>query len=282
MNEDLKKDFETLDIKNVENVTARLVTAKYKKLAKQRHPDKGGSKVDFQNLQDAYKRIIKHLEQTEDDKEDFEKEFFMNNNVCKECTSSYVIYIQNSECKNWKVIFAKHLRTHKEEKKKTIFKTGIFTITIYDTPKVDSRSKIHVQSRDQHANIEFIMDKISSMYQEVVKLIEQPKKALQMKQMERSLCGECGQLFTSKKGLKQHILRKHLSKGEISNQSKKVKINEQAHVKNTHGVASFALVLVNPEEQPQPEPKARENNVIIGKISKVQTRKSVSNINFSI
>ena len=247
MNEELKKDFEALDITNVENLTVRFVTGKYKKLAKQRHPDRlGGSKVDFQNLQNAYKRIIKYLEQTEDAKDDFEKEFFKNNNVCKECTSSYVIYIQNSECKNWKIIFGKHLKTHKEEKKKTIFKTGIFTVTIYDTPKVDSRSKIHVQSRDQQANIEFIMDKISSMYQEVANLKEQPQKALKMKQMERSLCGECGKLFTNKKGLKQHIIRTHLSKEEMCSKTKNLKESEQTHVGKVHRVEeSSSLVLVH-------------------------------------
>ena len=48
MNDDLKKDLDTLDIEDYEGITIRFVTAKYKKLAKQRHPDKeGGSKVDF-------------------------------------------------------------------------------------------------------------------------------------------------------------------------------------------------------------------------------------------
>ena len=94
----LKKDLETLSIETWDNLTIRFVTLKYKRLAKERHPDReGGDKSEFQDLQNAYKRVIAYLEETMDVEEtdiDFEKEFFTKHNIMKECTSSFVVYIQ--------------------------------------------------------------------------------------------------------------------------------------------------------------------------------------------
>ena len=89
MDAQLKRDFETLGIEeNEDTITVSFVSAKFKQLAKQKHPDKkGGRTVDFQDLQNAYRRIIKHLERENEDTE----EFFMKNNVFKECTTSCVV-----------------------------------------------------------------------------------------------------------------------------------------------------------------------------------------------
>ena len=85
--EEFKKDLDTLRIEQIENLTQRYVTLKYKRLAKEKHPDReGGITSEFQELQIAYKRIINHLEDSEKDEVqevDFEKEFFMKNNVMK-------------------------------------------------------------------------------------------------------------------------------------------------------------------------------------------------------
>ena len=93
-----------------------------------------------------------------------------------------------------------------------IFKTGIFTVTLYDSPKIDPRSKIHIRSNDQQANMEFIMDNLSSMYREVIKLEDNPITAIQLNYMEKSSCGQCGKQFTNKKGVKPHIIRMHAEK----------------------------------------------------------------------
>ena len=69
----------------------------------------------------------------------------------------------------------------------------------------------------QQANIEFIIDKLSSMYQEVVCLQRQSASAQMVKQMEKSLCGQCGKKFTNKKGVKQHMIRMHTNKTVKSN-----------------------------------------------------------------
>ena len=93
------------------------------------------------------------------------------------------MYIQNREYSDWKTVLEKHLDVHRPDKKKVIFKTGPFTVTLYNMPKIDLRSKIHIQSGDQQANIEFIMDKLSVMYQDVVKLQNQPNSLLMIKQI---------------------------------------------------------------------------------------------------
>ena len=97
MNNQLKEDLKTLGINKYQDLTVKLVTAKYKKLAKEKHPDKeGGTTCDFQALQNAYKRVINFIEEESDFQEteqNFEKEFFMKNNCMKECTSRFVVYI---------------------------------------------------------------------------------------------------------------------------------------------------------------------------------------------
>ena len=59
----------------------------------------------------------------------------MKNNLMKECTSSYVVHIQESIVANWKIIFQRHLSTYRVDKTKIIFKTGGITITLYENQK---------------------------------------------------------------------------------------------------------------------------------------------------
>ena len=99
-NQKFIEDLKILEITEVEKITTRFVTMKYRRLAKLRHPDRfGGQKEYFQELQGAYKRIIKYLEETMEKEseceEDYEKDFFMKNNIMREYSTSFVIYIHN-------------------------------------------------------------------------------------------------------------------------------------------------------------------------------------------
>ena len=110
------------------------MTAKYKKLAKERHPDKeGGNTGEFQELLNSYRRIIRFLgeENPEVDEDDFETEFFMKNNIMKECTNSYVVYIQEKFVERWRKVLERHLVVHKFDQIRVIFKTVDITITLY-------------------------------------------------------------------------------------------------------------------------------------------------------
>ena len=136
--EQLRKDCEILEIDDAKSITKQYVTTKYRKLAKQRHPDRdGGTKEEFQVLQNAYKRVIRHLESGEKDEVDTETDFFMKNNVNKECSSSYVLYIQEELVKKWRTVLEKHLTFHKMDNIRIIFKDGSITITLYEKPKKD-------------------------------------------------------------------------------------------------------------------------------------------------
>ena len=60
------------------------------------------------------------------------------------------------------------------------------------------------------ANLEFIMEKMSSFYHEVISMKENSLQAQKLKWMGKALCGDCGKQFMNKKGVKQHILRMHV------------------------------------------------------------------------
>ena len=163
--ESIKDYLKILQIDQEQNITKRYVTAKYKKLAKVTHPDKyGGNKGEFQQLNQAYKKVIEYLEENqkyesyEEQDRDFETEFFMKHNIMKECSASYVVYIQDCFVEKWKMVLERHTMVHKIDKTKVIFKTGLVTVTLYIKPKKDPRSKLHIQSGDQGRNLEFIME----------------------------------------------------------------------------------------------------------------------------
>ena len=105
-------------------------------------------------------------------------------------------------------------------KARFIFKTGNITITLYDKPKKDPRSKLHIQSADQKKNLEFIMDKLALFYKEVC-ITQDNHPSSVMKFKNRAMCPKCGKLFTNKIGFKQHILGMHVQKA---------KLNERKHI----------------------------------------------------
>ena len=51
----LQKDCKILGIDDI-------VTTKYKRMAKVVHPDKGGNDCDFQELLNAYRRVVRYVE----------------------------------------------------------------------------------------------------------------------------------------------------------------------------------------------------------------------------
>ena len=185
-------------------------------MARVRHPDKpGGNTIAFQELLNAYRRIIDYIEGNkrreafEADDGDFETEFFMKHNFMKECSSSFVVYVQDSFVERWKSVLQRPMKIHKSDKFRIIFKTGSITLTFYIKPKKDPRSKLHIQSGDQDKNLDFILEKLSMFYREVC---ETDPKVLQIKDMQRSVCVICSKNFTNKRGLKQHMIRMHGNK----------------------------------------------------------------------
>ena len=175
----------------------------------------------------AYKKIIKFIEESDDqeDEEDFETEFFMTNNFMKECTASYVVYIQEKLVDEWQKVLERHLGIHKLDNIKIIFKTGDITVTLYKKPKKDPRSKLHIQSKNQEKNLDFILESLSKFYHEVCTIRSTVHDSLSYKELERSLCIKCGKYLATKKGLKQHIIRMHSSKKLMKSRTDMVAMN---------------------------------------------------------
>jgi len=69
------KDLTTLGLSDEKDITIKSVTAKYKALAKVKHPDRsGGCKSEFQELVNAYRRLISKLEKEDPERVNHEKE----------------------------------------------------------------------------------------------------------------------------------------------------------------------------------------------------------------
>ena len=218
---ELEQDLKTLNIQSNEELSVKYVTICYKRVAKEKHPDKGGEKDLFQELQAAYKRVVEHLEVNKPEKVDYdyEKEFFVKNNIVKECMKSFGIYVQEEMVQYWKIVFQKHLKVHRSsENSNTIFKTGAITLTLYEKPKVDQRSKIHIQGKNQALNLEFILEKLSLYYHEARSYKDQSISGIQYAESsDKVVCSQCGKQYISKKGLKAHVLRIHA--GEVLNKT---------------------------------------------------------------
>ena len=217
-NDHIKDDLEMLGINKDQELTIRYVTLKYKRLAKVVHPDRaGGDKCKFQEILNAYRRIIRYIEdnqnmEDEQVEDDFEKEFFMKHNILKECLTSYVVYIEEILVDKWKKVLENHLGIQKMDKCRVIFKSIDITITLYEKPKKDNKSKLHIQSGNQVKNLEFIIEKLSTFYREVCKMNEVIMTSFEFKNGQKSICDKCGKYFTNKKGVKQHMLRMHSSR----------------------------------------------------------------------
>ena len=217
-NSEISNDLKILQIDESEPLTIKLATSKYKKIAKEVHPDKigGGPSNNFQELSNAYKRVIEYIEKVSNESSEvnYEKDFFMKHNFMKECSTSFVIYVQEDFAEKWKEVLLKNLIIHRIDAGRLILKHGSITVTLYVKPKVDQRSKLHVQGKDQQTNLSFIMDNLSVYYKEVCNLGRNNISAKSIMQTQKCICPKCGKVLTNKKGVKTHILRMHLNKNK--------------------------------------------------------------------
>ena len=94
----MKQDLTTLDIKDGANLTSKLLTLKYKKLAKIHHPDrKGVNKEEFQRLKNAFDRLIAMVDNccySESD-EDYETDFVRTYNFSLEKKDCFVVIMED-------------------------------------------------------------------------------------------------------------------------------------------------------------------------------------------
>ena len=95
-----------------------------------------------------------------------------------------------------------HLGIHKVDNIKVVFKNCYIKIILYKKPKKDPRSKLHIRSKNQAKNLDFILDSLSKFYFKVCKMRNYRPAAISFKELERIFCIKCGKYFTNKKRIK--------------------------------------------------------------------------------
>jgi hypothetical protein len=237
----LKEDLEVLDIESKveETLSIQYVNQKFKQLAKIKHPDKpGGTKEDFQVLLNAYRRVIKYLEEVNAENivvndDHYEKEFFMRSNFPKENKTGFTVILQNELATEWKETLIKNYGVGQTLPSGGImYKKDQITFTLYIKPKSDKKTKVHVQSGSQEANLDFVFNDMPLLFKEVLvqkdgKLprIENSERrrsvqnldnsidipvAKRLKNCQKFACDECDYVTVKKLLLKGHIERKHM------------------------------------------------------------------------
>ena len=97
-----------LEVDETEEITAKKLSTKFKKLALMTHPDKTGVEDDteFKNLLNDYNILIDALRKVNKEEEDVEKNdmanFFAENNIAKENTQSYTVLVEKEKSTEWK------------------------------------------------------------------------------------------------------------------------------------------------------------------------------------
>ena len=113
--EEIKRDLKTLNIEeeSLLTITISEVNGAWRKAARKLHPDKAGdeSTSEFQDLSNAYQRVIKFLldnhettENTDEDDADdvrFTRDNFANFNFPKQNDNSFVVKVQNDMANAW-------------------------------------------------------------------------------------------------------------------------------------------------------------------------------------
>ena len=97
-----------LEVVEGEEITAKKLSTKFKKLALMTHPDKTGADDDteFKNLLNDYNILIDALRKVNEEEDDVEKndmaDFFAENKIAKENTQSYTVLVEKDKSTEWK------------------------------------------------------------------------------------------------------------------------------------------------------------------------------------
>ena len=154
----LQDDLLILEINDVplKDLNIQLVKTAFYKRALVRHPDKGGSKEGFQELQDSYQNILQYLLEHLDNEnlnsdEHFLKDLFEKFNFPQENNQSFTIRVENELADIWEetlsVLYSDPTRLVSNGRQwKTSFSfndcSARIFVTLWNKPKTDNQSKI--------------------------------------------------------------------------------------------------------------------------------------------
>ena len=169
----LKQDLATLDIEEGSRLTSKLLSTKFKKLALIQHPDKkGGSKEAFQNLKNAYDRLIDMLGDDHQDADDnYESEFFKKSNFPLEKKTSFVVILENKLADKWEYTLKDVYGEEKALDNGGIqFKVDSMTVSFYNKPKKDNKTKVLIHGKNKAAISNFVFETMPKVYRRVISM----------------------------------------------------------------------------------------------------------------
>ena len=200
MTKDLEEDCATLgiDIAEFANYQLRDVISKYRKKAREVHPDMFANASEeekrikteqCQALNSAYERVLKCIMESQhdisgnvdDDEEKFMKENFGQFNFPKENNGSFTVIIQHRDADIWEKCLIEQYgepqvsRNNKGTVCDTLWKFSYeddgknadLTLHIYKKPKTKKGSKILVQSGFQPLTCLYVFTELPKMYRKV-------------------------------------------------------------------------------------------------------------------
>ena len=235
-----------IEDRNIEELSIRDIISSYRKLVRKLHPDTSGydSKQDFQDLGNAYERMLKIVVEkvqkneeedknkesegsekkncNEDCEEKFVKENFHNFNFPTEKEGSFVVKVENELAESWDECFQ---NIYGEAKVNKNAKTGVevsrlwkipydgceLTIHLYKKPKTTKISKFLVQGGNQAAKYLFVFTELPIIYQKVCEMepkifLPDPKR---LKNISSVTCDKCKFRSNSMILMKKHIKTIH-------------------------------------------------------------------------
>ena len=100
------KELDNLEINDVENLSEKFISKKFKRKALKVHSDKTGKDdEEFQELLNDYRKLIKGFKDFNIEKGDAEKDdlikFFDNHNFAKEFSQSWTVFIEKGLVSSW-------------------------------------------------------------------------------------------------------------------------------------------------------------------------------------
>ena len=262
-----QEELRRLDVQEGEEVTAKMLSMKFKKLALKTHPDKTGdvdNDAEFKNLLNDYNMLIDALSKMKKDEVEQEKnymaDFFAQNNIAKENTQSYTILVEKANSTEWKNELKKMDLTTVSKKLacggfqyKIKVLANIISMTHYENPS-DGQAKLHIQGSKYHCRI-FIINNLPEMYKrvsdkakkkEASKDIVKKKQAVVIKSLSFA-CTSCDNEYARQGNLAKHIASKHTKSVENVVKNVKKKPNK------TQPSLSIEAILITPQKQDVPQ-----------------------------
>ena len=251
------------------------------------HPDKftdvaekASKTKDFQDLNNAYQVIGKYLikeglrkekqkkteekENKEDnDDESDEHEFFKQFNMDIRNKDSHTVIIENDAAEAWKTVFEERYGASEDKGLNGMmfrvpnYKVGVkscnITIHLYPMPKSNKKSKLLIQSGNQHLNDIFVFKELRDMYKEVRKIkksqpintMRTPKprsakasvptkpKFTPTQKLKRT-CNDCKETFVTLGEMKVHRKEKHSEKLKEEDDADFVDCTDSSEEENDH------------------------------------------------